>query len=95
MKSNSDSFCASAIQRIIERIIANGITVISYKPTHKNGSEFLHSKVANDLETIKAERDIIVVNGFGEEIPGDVAEKLHRRFLQKRLKLHTRKVFYR
>jgi len=61
MKEGSDNFRFSAIQGIMKRVKAKGITVIVYEPNLTCDS-FFGSEIVNDLDEFKSRCSIIVAN---------------------------------
>ena len=82
MKAGSDNFRSSAIQGIIERLLAKGIKVVVYEPTLL-ASEFNGCVVENDLTRFKAACDVILANRLSDQLQ-DVAEKVYTRDLYSR-----------
>ena len=82
MKAGSDNFRSSAIQGIIERLLAKGIKVVVYEPTLQS-HEFNGCVVENDLTRFKAACDVILANRLSDQLQ-DVAEKVYTRDLYSR-----------
>ena len=82
MKAGSDNFRSSAIQGIIERLLAKGIKVVVYEPTLL-ASEFNGCVVERDLIRFKADCDVILANRLSDQLQ-DVAAKVYTRDLYSR-----------
>lgn len=79
MKAGADNFRTSAIEGVVERLLAKGLSILVYEPLAQ-GTRYKSAPVTGDLERFKAEVDLIVANRPAEEL-SDVAEKLFTRDL--------------
>ena len=82
MKAGSDNFRSSAIQGIIERLLAKGVKVVVYEPTLTQ-DEFNGCVVEPELARFKADCDVILANRMADQLQ-DVAEKVYTRDLYSR-----------
>ncbi|MFM6968220.1 MAG: nucleotide sugar dehydrogenase [Microbacteriaceae bacterium] len=79
MKSGSDNFRESSVLGVIERLRADGVTVIIFEP-NLTGDTFDGIDIVNDLDEFIGRSDIIVANRNSSELAG-AADKVYTRDL--------------
>lgn len=77
MKAGSDNYRSSAIQAIIERVVAENIKVVVYEPTLQESS-FEGLEVINSLEDFKSISSVVVANRIEDNIR-DISGKVYTR----------------
>ena len=82
MKSNSDNFRESAVQRIIKKLQEKGISVCIYEPTVQE-NEFTGIPVEKDFSTFAEKCGVIIANRYEARLD-DVRDKLYTRDLFRR-----------
>ena len=78
-KVNSDNLRMSAVQGVMKRLKAKGITIIIYEPYLKESS-FFNSEVISNIDDFKRMSDVIVTNRNNKELI-DVKDKIYSRDL--------------
>ena len=79
MKKASDNFRSSAIQGVMKRLKAEGVSIIIYEPT-LNEESFQNSPVVSDLSEFKRRSNVILANRWSNEL-ADVKSKVYSRDL--------------
>lgn len=77
MKQGSDNFRQSAVQGVMKRIKAKGVSVVVYEPKLQT-EEFFNSKIVSDFNEFIGSCDVIIANRHAPELES-VRDKLYTR----------------
>ena len=77
MKTGSDNYRQSAVFGIVRRLVEQGTETIFYEPNCAD-DELLGMRKVDDLDTLKAQADLIIANRLSDELE-DVCSKVFTR----------------
>ena len=80
MKSDSDDFRQSSVERIMETLRGRGAVVLVYEPALKDKRFYKGYEVVSDLTRFKTASDVILANRYHASLD-DVKEKVYTRDL--------------
>lgn len=78
MKADSESFCQSAVQGVMEVLKCQGVSLVIYEPALGNAVDFQGYPVENDLAKFKDKCDAVIANRYDPSLE-DIIEKVYTR----------------